>query len=173
MKSLFLALALLCCAVPALAAGQIHDLTLENIEEKLAACNARHRGDWSPRLAREEPAAAWYDLRLTTAFVAGHEHASQKINRIQFFISTDGRIPSEDGRRMQYISDMSSAVQAAAALCLPGFDKDAEQMAALEDALTYMNSALSKGEKCVFTSGGYRFTAMIVDGVYTVWVERI
>ena len=36
MKSLFLALALLCCAVPALAAGQIHDLTLENIEEKLA-----------------------------------------------------------------------------------------------------------------------------------------
>ena len=74
MKSLFLALALLCCAVPALAAGQIHDLTLENIEEKLAACNARHRGAWSPRLAREEPAAAWYDLRLTTAFVAGHEH---------------------------------------------------------------------------------------------------
>ena len=34
-------------------------------------------------------------------------------------------------------------------------------------------SALSKGEKCVFTSGGYRFMAMIVDGVYTVWADRI
>ena len=172
MKSLLLALALLCCAVPALAAGQIHDLTLDNVEEKLVAYNARHRGDWSPRLAREEAAAAWYDLRRTTVLVAGHEHKSQKINRIQFFVSKDERIPSEDGRRMQYVSDMSYVAQAAAALCLPGFDKDAKRVEALEDAVTYMNSALSKGEKCVFTSGDYQFTAMIIDGVYTIWAER-
>lgn len=172
MKKFFLTLFLMCLAVPAFAGGQIHDLTLENIEEKLAAYNTRHRGGWSIRLAREEPAAAWYDLHPATVFVAGHEYKSQKINRIQFFVSIDERIPSEDGRRMQYISDMSYVAQAAATLCLPGFDKDEKRITALEDVVTYANSNLSKGEKCVFTSGSYRFTAMIIDGVYTIWAEK-
>lgn len=173
MKKLFLTLALVMCwAATALAAGQINDLTLDNVEDKLVAFNKTYNGTWSPQLAKEDAAATWYSLSRTTALVAGHEAGAQKVNRIQFFVSKDERIPSEDSRRMRYIDDMMYAARAAASLCMPGFDKDQEQVDALYDAATYSNQAILHGEKNVFTLGKYQFSAVIIDGVYTIWAER-
>lgn len=173
MKKLFLTLALVMCwAVTAFAAGQINDLTLDNVEDKLVAFNKTYNGTWSPQLAKEDAAATWYSLSRTTALVAGHEAGAQKVNRIQFFVSKDERIPSEDSRRMRYIDDMMYAARAAASLCMPGFDKDQKQVDALYDAATYSNQAILHGEKNVFTLGKYQFSAVIIDGVYTIWAEK-
>lgn len=173
MKKLFLTLALVVCwAVTAFAAGQINGLTLDNIEEKLIAFNKPYNGTWLPQLAKEDPTAAWYSLSPTTAVVAGHEAGAKKVNRIQFFVSKDERIPSEDGRRTRYIDDMMYAALAAASLCMPGFGKDQERVDALYDAATYSNQAILHGEKNVFTLRKYQFSAVIIDGIYTIWAEK-
>ena len=173
MKKLFLTLALVVCwAVTAFAAGQINGLTLDNIEEKLIAFNKPYNGTWSPQLAKEDPAATWYSLSPTTAVAAGHEAGAQKINRIQFFVSKDERIPSEDGRRMQFINDISCSALTAAGLCIPKFDRDKKKVEQFLQSMTLENSALFRGEKTTFTAKGYQFTAAIIDGIYTIWAEK-
>lgn len=173
MKKLFLTLALVMCwAVTALAAGQINGLTLDNVEEKLVYQNTLNRGTWSPQLAQEDPAATWYSLSRTTAVVAGHEAGAKKISRIQFFVSKDERIPSEDGRRMQFISDISCSALTAAGLCIPKFDRDKKKVGQFLQTMTLENPALFREEKATFTASGYQFTAAIIKGVYTIWAEK-
>lgn len=173
MKKLFLTLALVVCwAVTAFAAGQINGLTLDNIEDKLVYQNTLNRGGWSPQLAKEDPAATWYSLSPTTAVAAGHEAGAQKVNRIQFFVSKDERIPSEDGRRMQFINDISYSALTAAGLCIPKFDRDNKKVGQFLQTMTLENSALFRGEKTTFTAKGYQFTAAIIDGIYTIWAEK-
>lgn len=173
MKSLFLALALLCCAVPALAAGQIHDLTLENIEEKLAYQNLLNKGNWDPQVTKEEPASTWFSLNGSTNFIAGHEHASAKVNRIQFFVMMDESVSGKEERIMRFIDDAWIGALTAASLCIPKFDGKKDMVKKYHETISMDNDALFDGKKGVFTSGGYRFTAMIVDGVYTVWAEKL
>ncbi len=67
---------------------------------------------------------------------------------------------------------MMYAALAAASLCMPGFGKDQERVDALYDAATYSNQAILHGEKNVFTLGKYQFSAVIIDGIYTIWAEK-
>lgn len=173
MKKLFLTLALVMCwAATALAAGQINDLTLDNVEDKLVYQNILNRGDWVPQVVKEEPAATWFALNETVTFVAGHENKSNKIIRIQFFVKGDERISSKEGRVAQYIDDMSSSALTAAGLCIPKFDRDKNTVRKFQKTLSFENAALLDGEKCVFTAKGYQFTAVIIDGIYTIWAEK-
>lgn len=172
MKKFFLTLFLMCLAVPAFAGGQIHDLTLENIEEKLAYQNLLNKGNWDPQVTKEEPAATWFSLNESMNFIAGHEHTSKKINRIQFFVMMDKNISDKDERIMQFINDAWIGALTAASLCISKFDSNKSMVKKYHENISMDNAALFDGKRGVFTAGGYRFTAMFIDGVYTIWAEK-
>lgn len=173
MKKFFLTLALVMCwAVTAFAAGQINGLTLDNIEDTLDYHNRLNLGDWLPHVVEQKPTSTKFTLSKTVTFVAEYEYESEKIIKIQFFVKGDERITSKEGRLAQYINDISSSALTVAGLCIPKFDRDKNMVQQFQKTIGFENTALRDGKKCVFTAKGYQFTAVIIDGVYTIWAEK-
>ena len=173
MKKFFLTLALIMCwAVTAFAAGQINGLTLDNIEDTLDYHNRLNLGDWLPHVVEQKPTSTKFTLSKTVTFVAEYEYESEKIIKIQFFVKGDERITSKEGRLAQYINDISSSALTVAGLCIPKFDRDKNMVQQFQKTIGFENTALRDGKKCVFTAKGYQFTAVIIDGVYTIWAEK-
>lgn len=128
MKKFFLMLLLLCWGLPVYAGGPIGDLTLNNIEEKLAYQNILNQGNWVPQVIKEEPAATWFSLNATTTFVAGHESRQTRLNRVHFFVSPNKAEPDLKKRANLYMDDILLAALTTAGLCIPKFDRDKQQV---------------------------------------------
>ena len=171
MKKFFLMLLLLCWGLPVYAGGPIGDLTLNNIEEKLAYQNILNQGNWVPQVIKGEPAATWFSLNATTTFVAGHESRQTRLNRVHFFVSPNKAEPDLKKRANLYMEDILLAALTTAGLCIPKFDRDKQQVQAFLNTVTLRNTSIINGEKTAFKVGKYVFQAMIVDDIYIVFAE--